>query len=69
MESAFSSAVKAVIEATVKVEARTQLFYALNTWCVPAVSRGLLYVMQNERERVRTPQTGTRILCYDMRAP
>jgi hypothetical protein len=53
----------------VKVEARTQLFYALNTWCVPAVSRGLLYVMQNERERVRSPETGTRILCYDMRAP
>lgn len=54
--------------AGVKVEARTQLFYAQHSWCVPAVSRGLLYVMQNDREMVRS-SAGPRILCYDMRRP
>jgi outer membrane protein assembly factor BamB len=54
--------------AGVKIEAKTQLFFAQNTWCVPAVSRGLLYVMQNEREVVRST-AGPRILCYDMRQP
>jgi len=52
----------------VKVEARTQLFYSQHTWCVPAVSRGLLYVMQNDREMVRST-AGPRILCYDLRQP
>ena len=52
----------------VKIEARTQLFYSPHTWCLPAVSRGLLYVMQNEREMVRS-SGGNRILCYDLRKP
>lgn len=51
-----------------KISARTQLFYAPHTWCLPAVSRGLLYVMQNEREMVRE-SGGLRILCYDLRRP
>ena len=51
-----------------KIEARTQLFYSPHTWCLPAVSRGLLYVMQNEREMVRS-SGGNRILCYDLRKP
>ncbi len=51
-----------------KVGSRTQLFYAPHTWCLPAVSRGLLYVMQNEREMVRETG-GSRILCYDLRRP
>jgi outer membrane protein assembly factor BamB len=50
-----------------KVGARAQLFYAQHTWCLPAVSRGLLYVMQNERELVRESGGGQRILCYDLR--
>jgi outer membrane protein assembly factor BamB len=51
-----------------KIESRAQLFYAPHTWCLPAVSRGLLYVMQNEREMVRDTG-GLRILCYDLRKP
>ena len=43
----------------------TQLFFASGTWTLPAVSRGLLYVMQNETDRMSN--TGTRILCYDLR--
>jgi outer membrane protein assembly factor BamB len=49
-----------------KVGARTQLFYAMHTWCLPAVSRGLLYVMQNSEEQVRG-QTGQRLMCFDLR--
>ncbi|HEY2573282.1 MAG TPA: PQQ-binding-like beta-propeller repeat protein [Verrucomicrobiaceae bacterium] len=52
----------------VKAGARAQLFYAPHTWCLPAVSRGLLYIMQNDREMVRE-SGGTRILCYDLRGP
>ena len=51
-----------------KVEARAQLFYAMHTWCLPAVSRGLLYVTQNAEEQVRG-QTGQRLICLDLRAP
>ncbi len=51
-----------------KIEARTQLFYAPHTWCLPAVRKGLLYVMQNYEEQVRG-KTGQRMLCYDLRAP
>lgn len=49
-----------------KVETRSQLFYAMHTWCLPAVSRGLLYVTQNSEEQVRS-RTGQRLLCYDLR--
>ncbi len=51
-----------------KVEARVPLFFAPHTWCLPAVSRGLLYVMQNEEEQV-LGRNAQRILCYDLRAP
>jgi len=51
-----------------KIESRTQLFYSPHTWCLPALSHGLLYVMQNEREMVRE-SGGLRILCYDLRKP
>jgi outer membrane protein assembly factor BamB len=50
-----------------KVETRSQLFYAMHTWCLPAVSRGLLYVMQNSDEQVRS-QSGPRLMCFDLRA-
>jgi outer membrane protein assembly factor BamB len=49
-----------------KVESRAQLFYAMNTWCLPAISNGLLYVTQNSQEQVRT-QTGERLMCFDLR--
>ena len=48
-----------------KVLASTQLFFAPGTWTLPAVSRGLLYVMQNEGDRLSGKPS--RILCYDLR--
>lgn len=45
--------------------ARTWLFAAPQTWTPPAVSRGLLYVVQNERDPVN--HTPPRLLCYDLR--
>jgi outer membrane protein assembly factor BamB len=50
-----------------KVEARMPLFFAPHTWCLPAVSKGLLYVMQNDDEQA-LGSSGPRILCYDLRA-
>jgi outer membrane protein assembly factor BamB len=44
---------------------RVRLFEAHSTWTLPALSRGLLYVAQNEREvRGGKPR---RIICYDLR--
>jgi outer membrane protein assembly factor BamB len=51
-----------------KIEQQTQLFYAPHTWCLPALSHGLLYVMQNYDEQVGA-KTGQRLLCYDLRGP
>ena len=45
---------------------RTWLFAARESWTLPVLSRGLLYVSQNSREVGRG--TDTRLLCYDMRA-
>jgi outer membrane protein assembly factor BamB len=45
---------------------RTSLFAAPETWGLPALSRGLLYVTQNARD-VRTGAR-PRLLCYDLRA-
>ena len=46
---------------------RGRLFSARESWSLPVLSRGLLYVMQNTRD-VRQA-TGPRLLCYDMRSP
>lgn len=45
---------------------RTWLFAARESWTLPVLSRGLLYVVQNARDVV----TGVRprLLCYDLRA-
>ena len=49
-----------------KETARAWLFRARQTWGLPVLSRGLLYVSQNERSLFdRTPP---RLLCYDLRA-
>ena len=48
-----------------KIISKKQLFFAPGTWTLPALSKGLLYVMQNETDR-RTGQ-GPRLLCYDLR--
>jgi outer membrane protein assembly factor BamB len=45
---------------------RTWLFAARETWALPVLSRGLLYISQNGRGIVdRSPP---RLLCYDLRA-
>jgi outer membrane protein assembly factor BamB len=48
-----------------KIEEKAQLFFAPGTWTLPALSRGLLYVMQNETDRRTGHQA--RLLCYDFR--
>jgi hypothetical protein len=45
---------------------RTQLFVAPESWGLPVLSRGLLYVAQNTQD-VRT-RARPRLLCYDLRA-
>jgi outer membrane protein assembly factor BamB len=45
---------------------RTWLFPARESWVLPVVSRGLLYVSQNARGLLR--ETDPRLLCYDLRA-
>jgi outer membrane protein assembly factor BamB len=42
------------------------LFAARESWALPVLSRGLLYVVQNTRDLVNGQ--GPRLLCYDMRA-
>jgi len=43
--------------------ARSWLFAAPETWSLPVVSQGLLYISQNHA----SPMTGPRLLCYDLR--
>jgi outer membrane protein assembly factor BamB len=45
--------------------ARTWLFPARESWTLPVLSRGLLYVVQNTREVTRG--AGPRLMCYDGR--
>jgi outer membrane protein assembly factor BamB len=45
---------------------RTWLFAARESWALPVLSRGLLYVVQNARDVLQG--TGPRLLCYDLRA-
>ena len=44
---------------------RTWLFAARESWALPVLSRGLLYVVQNSRDLVRGAQP--RLLCFDLR--
>jgi hypothetical protein len=41
------------------------LFYALNTWSLPALSRGLLYVRQQSPGL--DGSGGPALFCYDLR--
>ena len=43
---------------------RVRLFLARQTWSMPALSRGLLYVCQNDRA---VDGTQPRLICYDLR--
>jgi outer membrane protein assembly factor BamB len=49
-----------------KEVSRAWLFAARESWALPVLSRGLLYVAQNTRDLLRG--TGPRLLCYDLRA-
>ena len=46
--------------------ARTWLFAARETWSLPVLSRGLLYIGQHSRGVGN--RSGPRLLCYDLRA-
>ena len=46
---------------------KQQLFFAPGTWTLPALSNGLLYVMQNEKDRMSGMEP--RVLCFDLRKP
>jgi outer membrane protein assembly factor BamB len=48
-----------------KVLSRARLFLARQTWSPPVLSRGLLYISQNERDY--TKGAPPRLLCYDLR--
>jgi outer membrane protein assembly factor BamB len=48
-----------------RVLAQAQPFYALNTWSLPALSHGLLYVRQQTKDLMQ--KTGERIICLDLR--
>jgi outer membrane protein assembly factor BamB len=49
----------------VKILGRTWLFFADQTWALPVLSRGLLYVSQNTRDPLKG--SSPRLLCYDVR--
>lgn len=48
------------------VLARATLFHANKSWSPPVISRGLLYVCQNTRERFGA-RSAPRLLCFDLR--
>lgn len=50
-----------------KEVSRAWLFAARETWSLPVLSHGLLYVSQHGRDVMR--RTPPRLLCYDLRAP
>lgn len=49
----------------IEIPIRHQLFLAPQTWTLPAVSGGLLYVMQNEKDHLSGG--GACLRCYDLR--
>ena len=50
----------------VKIIDRTWLFFADQTWALPVLSHGLLYISQNSRDPLKG--TTPKLLCYDVRA-
>jgi outer membrane protein assembly factor BamB len=49
------------------VLSRASLFRANESWSPPVLSRGLLYVCQNNRERFGRDPAPPRLLCFDLR--
>ena len=50
-----------------RILSRAWLFAARETWSLPVLSKGLLYVSQNRRGFFHSEPA--RLLCYDLRAP
>jgi outer membrane protein assembly factor BamB len=50
-----------------KISSRTQPFVAQQSWTMPVVSHGLLYLCQHEKDELS--ERAPRMLCYDFRAP
>jgi outer membrane protein assembly factor BamB len=50
-----------------RVKSRAFLFSASETWTLPVLSKGLLYVRQNQKSTI--DKSPPRLLCYDLRAP
>ncbi len=50
-----------------KILSKHQPFVAQQSWTLPALSHGLLYVSQNEDDRLNG--TPSRLICYDLREP
>jgi hypothetical protein len=48
-----------------KIVCQADLFAAQQSWTLPALSRGLLYVAQNQRDLISGKEP--RLLCYDLR--
>jgi outer membrane protein assembly factor BamB len=49
-----------------KVLSKATLFLSRQSWTPPVISKGLLYITQNERDFISGK--GPRLLCYDLRA-
>jgi outer membrane protein assembly factor BamB len=49
-----------------KILSRFQPFVAQQSWTLPALSHGLLYVLQNEADRLNNRPSS--LICYDLRA-
>jgi outer membrane protein assembly factor BamB len=50
-----------------EVKQQAPLFYATNTWALPALSRGLLYICQHGEDIEVTQAAGPRVICLDLR--
>ena len=50
-----------------EVKQRAPLFYATNTWSLPVVSGGLLYVCQQGEDIEVSQAAGPRVICLDLR--
>ena len=49
-----------------RLSQKIDLFHARQTWSLPAISRGLLFVCQHDRDMISN--VPPRLLCYDLRA-
>jgi hypothetical protein len=50
-----------------KILSKFQPFVAQESWTLPALSHGLLYVSQNQADRLNDSPAS--LICYDIRSP